>query len=494
MRAAPASATRSGVAFGPRPGPFRVSAMKKATVHMVSLGCPKNRVDSEVMLGLAVQRGFQVVDDPALAEVIVVNTCGFIDAAKRESIDTILGLAKHKQRGTCKRLVVTGCLVQRYADELAAELPEVDHLLGSGDVMQIGSALDGSATRVAVGDRAGYLLQSTHPRVLSTGPVSAYVKIAEGCDRRCAFCVIPQIRGRHRSRTADDIVAEVQAMAAQGILEVNLVSQDTIGFGRDLGLSPQQALADLVSRVADVPGIRWVRLLYLYPDALDDALLDLLANHPRVVPYVDMPMQHASDEILRRMRRGHTRARLAKTIERLRHRVPSVTIRTAFIVGFPGETERHFQDLCDFVQEFELERVGVFRYSDEEGSASAAFDGKVPRRVSYDRARHLMALQRRISRKLNRRLVGTRVQVLVEGASEEHEYVLEGRHAGQAPDIDGQIWFTDSDVQAGELWEAQVARATDYDLVVRVVGDHPLATSRKRPPGTRRSLPVLNAP
>ncbi len=464
---------------------------KPRTVHLVSLGCPKNRVDSEVMLGIASQSGFLVVDDPARADVIVVNTCGFIDAAKRESIDTILDLARYKAQGECKRLVVTGCLVQRYAADLAADLPEVDHFLGSGDVLQIAKALDGTSERVAVGKQAGYLLQSSHPRVVSTGKASAYVKIAEGCDRRCAFCVIPQIRGQHRSRTIDDVVAEVRELASTGVLEVNLISQDTIGFQRDFGEPPQQALASLVRRVADVDGIHWVRLMYLYPDPLDDELLDLLAHHPRVVPYVDMPMQHASDEILRRMRRGHTRARLAKTIERLRKHVPGLTIRTAFIVGFPGETDRHFDDLCSFVREFELDRVGVFRYSDEDGSASMALDGKVPRRVSYDRARRLMALQRRISRKLNRKLIGKQVQVLVEGRSEEHEYVVEGRHAGQAPDIDGKVWFTESDVAPGEIWNAEVVQASDYDLVVRVQGDRPVAGQARASAPKHRSLPVV---
>lgn len=465
--------------------------MKTRTVYLVSLGCPKNRVDSEVMLGIADGSGFEVVDDPAQADVIVVNTCGFIDTAKKESIDTILGLAKYKSDGRCQRLVVTGCLAQRYSAQLAAELPEVDHILGSGDVLQIGSALDGSAERVTVGSQAGYLLQSAHPRVVSTGSSSAYVKIAEGCDRRCAYCIIPHLRGQHRSRTIDDIVAEIRSLADQGIVELNLISQDTVAYGRDLGSSGTQGLAELAERAADVPGLHWLRLMYLYPDALDDRLLDLLANHPRVLPYVDMPMQHASDAMLRLMRRGHTRSRLARTIERLRKRVPGMTIRSAFIVGFPGETDAHFEELCTFLQEFKLDRVGVFRYSDEEGTPAFGFDGKVPARVSYDRARHLMAIQRPISRKLNRLMVGKEVEVLVEGASEEHELVLRGRHGGQAPDIDGQVFFTESDVKPGEIWRAKVVRATDYDLVVQTLGEEALATSRRPEKKRRVGLPVI---
>ena len=460
----------------------------KRTLHLVSLGCPKNRVDSEVMLGIAAQLGFAHVDDPARADVIVVNTCGFIDDAKKESIDTILELARFKKDGVCSRLVVAGCLAQRYAAELAADIPELDHLIGSGDVLQIGAALDGSAPRVAVQSAPGTLIEASAPRVLSSSAASAYVKIAEGCDRQCAFCIIPSIRGNHRSRTIEDVVTEVESLVAQGVLEVNLVSQDTVSFGRDRGA--EQSLAELVRRAADVNGIRWLRVHYLYPDALDDELIDLLANHPSVVPYVDMPMQHASDAVLKRMRRGHGAKRLRAIVERLRTKIPNLAFRSAFIVGFPGETDEAFGELCDFVKWARFDHVGVFRYSDEENTHAVTLSDKVSKRVAYNRFRKLMAVQRRIAREVNRKRIGTRVRVLVEGASDEHEWVLSGRHAGQAPEIDGQVYFTESDVQAGQLWDAEVVEATDYDLVVRVVGDRPIAESRAKR-AARVVLPVM---
>lgn len=396
-------------------------------------------------------------------------------------------MASHKESGRCSQLVVTGCLVQRHHAELAAEIPEIDHLLGSGDLMRLGDVLDGKAPRDATGSAAGYLVHATDRRVITTGKASAYIKIAEGCDRRCAYCIIPVLRGTHRSRPLEDIVREAEQLAAQGVTEVNLVSQDTIAWGRDLGGRVANPLSGLVSRIAEVPGIRWVRLLYLYPDELDDALLDLLANHPRVLPYVDMPMQHASDPVLRRMRRGHTHSRLRKTVERLRKFVPGITLRTAFIVGFPGETDEDFAQLVDFVQWAKFDRLGVFRFSDEEDALSYTLPDKVTSKVSYARARKLMAVQRPIARAANKKLVGTHVEVMCEGQSDEHEWVMVGRHAGQAPDIDGQVWFDESEVRMGEIWGAEVVRATDYDLVVRTVGDKPLAKA----PKAKRSLPVI---
>ena len=460
---------------------------KRPTLYMFSLGCPKNRVDSEIMLGAATRAGYELVGDPSQARVIVVNTCGFIESAKRESIDAIFEMASHKQDGSCERLVVTGCLAQRHHAELAAEIPEIDHLLGSGDLMRLHDVLAGKAARDLVGSVAGYLVRATDRRILSTGQVSAYVKIAEGCDRRCAFCVIPDLRGKHRSRPVADVVREVEQLAAQGVFEVNLVSQDTSAYGSDLGGSRRASLTALVERVAGVAGIRWVRLLYLYPDELDDSLVELLSGHPNVLPYVDMPMQHASDSVLKRMRRGHSQARLRKTIDRLRSRVSGLTLRTAFIVGFPGETERDFEQLLGFVQWARFDRLGVFRFSDEDSAASYAMKDKVPARVSYNRWRRLMSAQRPIARAANHALVGATVEVLVEGPSEEHELVMTGRHAGQAPDIDGQVWFTDSEVAAGELWKAKVVRATDYDLVVETEGE----ALRKPARNVRRGLPVI---
>jgi len=433
------------------------------TVHFVSLGCPKNRVDSEVMLGTAQAEGFEHTSDASLAEVIVVNTCGFIDAAKKESIDTILEMAEYKQSGACKKLVVTGCLSQRYGAELAADMPEVDHFLGSSDMPKIRHVLTEPAERMLIGNPADWVVSAQEPRTVSTRGASAYVKIAEGCNRSCSFCVIPKLRGKQRSRPIEDIVREVEQLVSQGILEVNLVSQDTVAYGRDGDRG--ENLTALVRRVADVPGLRWLRLFYLYPESLDDGLIELIAQHPTVLPYVDMPLQHAADGMLRRMRRGHGGKRLYDLVERLRKNVSDLTFRTAFIVGHPGETETEFEELLTFVKWAAFERIGVFRYSDESECLSNTFEGKVTAQDSYQRARKLMALGRRISRQKNRELVGKRMQVLVEGASEESELVMVGRHRGQAPEIDGTVFLSGELAQPGTLVDVTVSQATDYDLL-----------------------------
>ncbi|MBX3181429.1 MAG: 30S ribosomal protein S12 methylthiotransferase RimO [Polyangiaceae bacterium] len=460
--------------------------MSSKAIHFVSLGCPKNRVDSEVMLGVAERAGYAATDDPSAAHVIVVNTCGFIDTAKKESIDTILAMAAHKQSGSCERLVVAGCLSQRHPEEIADGLPEVDHVLGSSDMLKLGRVLDGGAERMLVGQPADWVVKAADPRVISTRGASAYVKLAEGCNRKCSFCVIPQLRGRQRSRSADDVVREVEQLAAAGVLEVNLVSQDTVSYGRDLGGDAIEtgvtgkrfdsgALTRLIERIADVPGIRWVRVFYLYPERLSDELLELLGGHPRVLPYVDMPLQHAATGMLRRMRRGHGGARLRELVERMRLKVPGLVFRTAFIVGHPGETEAEFEELTDFVRWAEFDRVGVFRYSDEPSSHSFELADKVSSRTSYDRARRLMAIQRKISRKKNRALIGRELEVLVEGPSEEHEWVMVGRHAGQAPEIDGAVFLSGESVEPGTIHRARVTQVTDYDLLAEVAeGSEPL--------------------
>jgi ribosomal protein S12 methylthiotransferase len=439
------------------------------TIHFVSLGCPKNRVDTEVMLGVAEREGYAHVDDPAEASVIVVNTCGFIDSARKESVDTILDLTRHKEDGRCEKLVVAGCLSQRHPEELANELPEVDHLLGSSDMLKLGEVLAGRAERMLVGHPAEWVVREQDPRRISTRGRSAYVKIAEGCNRTCSFCVIPELRGKQRSREADDVVREVERLASAGVLEINLVSQDTVSYGRDLKNGAE--LAKLVERVADVPGVRWVRLFYLYPEKLDDALLALIADHPRVLPYVDMPLQHAADGMLRRMRRGHGGKRLYDLVERLRKRVEDLVFRTAFIVGHPGESAEEFDELLTFVRFAEFDRVGVFRYSDEESARSFALEGKVPPKTAAARARKLMSVQRRISRKKNRELVGRELEVLVEGPSEESELVMTGRHAGQAPEIDGMVYLSGGPVLPGELRRVRITGANDYDLVGDVLDE-----------------------
>lgn len=433
------------------------------TIHFVSLGCPKNRVDTEVMLGVAERAGYRHVDDAASAEVIVVNTCAFVNDAKQESIDTILSLATHKTHGSCRRLVVTGCLSQRYSEDLSRELPEVDHFMGSSDMLKLEQVLGGRAHRMLVGSPGEWVMRSSDPRTLSTRPGSAYVKLGEGCNRTCAFCVIPKLRGRQRSRPPDDLVEEAKRLAAAGIVEINLVSQDTVAYGRDLPVSTN--LSSLVAQLSEIDSLRWVRLLYLYPEQLDEPLIELFAHHPRVVPYIDMPLQHAAESMLRRMRRGHGGARLRRLVQQLRGAIPNLVFRTAFIVGHPGETEEAFEELCHFVKWAEFDRVGVFRYSDETETPSSRLSGRVPARTALARAKQLMAVQRQISRRKNRGLVGQTLEVLVEGPSQQSELVMVGRHAGQAPDVDGCVYLSGGPTCAGRMERVRVTHATDYDLV-----------------------------
>lgn len=479
--------------------------MPKKRIHFVSLGCPKNRVDTEVMVGVALGDKWTLTDEADEAEVIVVNTCGFIGEAKRESIETIFEMAELKKVGACKKLVVTGCLSQRYPQELSSQMPEVDHFLGSSDMLALGRVLSNKekAPRMLVGNPAEWVIRASDPRVVTGSTSSAYLKIAEGCNRTCAFCTIPQFRGKQRSRPADDVVREAENLAAGGILEVNLISQDTIAYGRDLdrrGLggtnTPREraTLATLVRRVADVPGLRWVRVFYLYPETIDEALLDLFANHPKVVPYVDMPLQHASDAMLARMKRGHGKDRQKRVVERMRKAVPDLFFRTAFIVGHPGETDADFSELVSFVEWAEFDHVGVFKYSDEETAKSFAQDGKVKPITITNRWRKLMGVQRKIARKKNKRLIGREVDVLVEGPSEEHELVMAGRHAGQAPEIDGQVYLGGAEVARGEMRRVRITQASDYDLVGDVIdgGPHEVGTSQEAKPTKKRvSLKVL---
>jgi ribosomal protein S12 methylthiotransferase len=433
------------------------------SVHFVSLGCAKNRVDTEVMLGVTGEQGLEVVDVPAAADVIVVNTCGFIGPAKEESIDTVLEMGRYKEDGSCAKLVVTGCLVQRYATDLAAQMPEVDHFLGSSDMLKLGEILRGRGERLMVGNPAEWSMRATDPRRLTQRRHSAYVKIAEGCNRTCSFCAIPAIRGKQRSRPVDDVVREIEWLAAQGVVEANLVSQDTVAYGRDLADRP--SLAALVRRIADVPGIRWVRLHYLYPETLSDELLELLAGHPNVLPYVDMPLQHASDELLRRMRRGHGGRRVYATIERLRRALPEMVFRTTFIVGHPGEADGDFAELLDLVRFAEFDHVGVFLYSHEEGTRSGEMIDLVPSRIARARQRQLLSAQRRISRAKLRARIGTEVEVLVDGVDEETELLLEGRWWGQAPEVDGKVHLANGDASAGEFRRALITHAADHELV-----------------------------
>lgn len=458
-------------------------------IHLVSLGCPKNRVDSEVMLGVALGSGYAHVPSAEEADIIVINTCGFIGEAKKESIDTIFEMAKYKE-GRCKKLVVTGCLAQRHPKELAEQIPEIDHLLGSSDMMKLGQVIAGGSERDLVGTPADWLIAADAPRALSTRPGSAYLKIAEGCNRTCSFCVIPELRGKQRSRAVQDVVREAERLVAQGVKELNLISQDTVAYGRDRAERPR--LAELVRNIAEVEGVHWVRLFYLYPETLEDELLELLANHPRVLPYVDMPLQHAADGMLRRMRRGHGGARLRKVVDTLRARVPNLVFRTAFIVGHPGETEDEFKELCEFVRWAEFDRVGLFRYSDEETCRSFTLEGKVQARTAQRRYRALMEIQRPIMDRKNRALIGKELEVIVEGTSDEHEYVMMGRHFGQAPEIDGQVYLSGGSCEAGQMRRVVISQAADCDLVGELIDEdapaRPTKGVRSKP---RRTLRVV---
>jgi ribosomal protein S12 methylthiotransferase len=449
--------------------------MKK--VGFISLGCPKNLVDSEVMMGHLKQNGYQITADAADAETVVVNTCGFIDSAKRESIDTILEAAQLKTNGQAKRLIVAGCLVERYRDELKAEIPEVDAFIGTNQINDILAVCDPNTnTRslpvVPIGNQsATYLYDESTPRVLATPSHYAFVKIAEGCDRPCAFCFIPQMRGHFRSRRFGSIIAEAHQLAEEGVKELILVAQDSSRYGEDLG--KQDALARLLRELAHTDGIEWVRVMYTYPTHISDAFLDVLAEEPKAVKYLDMPLQHASQNVLKLMKRGGNRKSLERLIERVRQRVPGIAVRTTFISGFPGETEDDFNELMSFIKSVEFDRVGVFTYSDEEGTPAFELAEKVPHRIAARRRNALMKEQAKISRRKNRARVGEVVPVLFEGESKESELLWQGRMETQAPDIDGCVLINDVPdgivPAAGDLVSVQITEGHEYDLVGRIL-------------------------
>jgi ribosomal protein S12 methylthiotransferase len=466
-------------------------------VYMHTLGCPKNRVDSEIMLGTLAEAGYRLVQEPARADVIVVNTCGFIESAKEESVSAILELAEQKREGRCKKLVVTGCLVQRHASELAAEIPEVDHFLGTGayqDVAKIVS--DAQAKRLVVPD-PDFVHAAATPRVNSLPSHTAYVKIAEGCDNACAFCIIPKLRGPQRSRTVDDLVAEAAALAAQGTVELSLVAQDLTAWGYDL--RGKQRLHHLLPELCKVDGIRWVRLHYAYPRDFPDALVDVMAAEPKIAKYLDMPLQHSSDRLLKAMKRGRDSQFLRGLLAKLRARVPGLALRTSLIVGLPGETEEDFEDLLRFVEEQRFERLGVFEYSREEGTPAAEMDGQLPEALKRERFARVMEVQQEIAREHQQAMIGRKVEVLVEGASEESEHLLAGRNAQQAPEIDGLTYVNevaipgapDAAVYPGEIVTVEVTDAGDYDLVGRVVSKDPRPERLPAKPAARRKASGL---
>jgi ribosomal protein S12 methylthiotransferase len=479
-------------------------------IGFISLGCPKNLVDGEVMLGLAQQAGHEITPAADDADVIVVNTCAFIDNAKQESIDAILEMAQQKRHGHCTRLVVTGCLAERYREELQKEIPEIDAVLGTGDVEAIVGAIEARAAERAAApvvfhrrspssarvptlhpptstlhpppstlhpptstlqpptsNLPTYIYDADTPRVITTPKHFAYIKIAEGCDYTCAFCIIPTLRGKYRSRTANSIVREAQSLAARGVKELLLISQDTTFYGIDRG--ERGELARLLRRLETVDGIEWIRLLYLYPTTITDDVLDAMAECDKVCRYVDLPLQHASAAVLRRMRRPGNRKTYDSLLSRIRARVPGVTLRTTFIVGFPGETEADFRELESFVEETRFDHIGVFTYSHEEGTRAFAVADDVQAATKRARRKRLMERQQRIVETSQQARIGSDVRVLIDGPSAEHELVVQGRLEGQAPDIDPVVYLTDCDpaeLAAGDLINARVVAAQGYDLLV----------------------------
>jgi len=417
------------------------------------------------MMGQLVERGHELTSQPADADVIVVNTCSFIDPAKQESVDTILEMAEYKKTGRAHKLIVAGCMVERYRGDIRKDLPEVDALVGTNELENIVALCEG---RPMAGPFEPYLYHDLTPRVLATARHFAYIKIAEGCDHPCTFCVIPQYRGKFRSRRFESVIAEATRLFAQGVREINLIGQDTTCYGEDLGL--KDGLAHLLARLADIPTAheKWVRFLYCYPNRVTQKLLDTIAGHKALVKYIDMPLQHASGPVLKRMKRGANGDIFLKLIQRIRNTIPGVAIRTSMIVGFPGETDADFETLCQFVQAAQLDRLGVFSYSDEDTSGSYQLDGKVDARAIYNRKRKLMAIQRRISRARNQKLIGREFDVLVEGPSSETDLLWEARLSTQAPEIDGVCYINDAGdslPRAGEIRRMRVSEAHDHDLV-----------------------------
>jgi len=445
-------------------------------IGFISLGCPKNLVDSEVMMGQLKQKGFQITADAEDADTVVVNTCGFIDSAKQESIEAILEAARLKTEGKAKRLVVAGCLVERYRDELKAEMPEVDAFIGTSQINDILTVCDPQTnTRslpvIPLGNQsATYLYDESTPRVLATPSHYAFIKIAEGCDRPCAFCFIPQMRGHFRSRRFGSIVAEAHQLAEEGVKELILVAQDSSRYGEDLG--KQDALAHLLRELSHTEGIEWVRVMYTYPTHISDGFLDVLAEEPKAVKYLDMPLQHASQNVLKLMKRGGNRGSLERLIERVRARVPGIAVRTTFITGFPSETEEDFNELMTFVKNVEFDRVGMFTYSDEEGTPAFKLPNKVDPKTAKRRRDTLMKAQSKIARRKHKAMVGETVPVMFEGESNESELLWQGRMETQAPDIDGCVLINDApegfEPYPGQIVNVLITEAQEYDLVGRI--------------------------
>ena len=472
-------------------------------VGFVSLGCPKNLVDSEVMMGLLARAGAELTRRAEDADVIVVNTCSFIESAQQESVNTILEMAAHKTGGKAKKLVVAGCLVERFRDQIQKDIPEVDAVVGTGELENILAAAGLSPTPAppsnspfvviqsrpegdaraaqgrfsrenwngAVADLPNYLYDDATPRILATPRHMAYIKIAEGCDHPCTFCIIPQLRGQFRSRRFESVIAEAERLAQGGVREITLIGQDTTCYGEDFGL--KDGLALLLEKLAAIEDLRWVRFLYAYPNKITGKLLDTIAQHEKICSYMDVPLQHASASVLKRMKRGGGADVFLRSIAKMRRTIPDLTLRTSFIVGFPGETEKEFEELCDFVREAQFDWMGAFAYSDQDGAQAYALEKKLSPREIERRRKHLMGIQRQISKKKKKSLVGREYDLLLEGESEETELLLEGRTPMHAPEIDGKVFVNDFpeeiDPQPGQFYRCQITEAHDYDLVAKIL-------------------------
>ena len=470
-------------------------------IGFVSLGCPKNLVDSEVMMGMLAQAGAQLTHSAEDADVIVVNTCSFIGSAQQESVDTILEMAKHKTNGKARKLVVAGCLVERFRDEIRKNIPEVDAVVGTGELEKILAATgvaqasrevspftiltsraEGDHRRAqgrfardawdgAVSDLPNYLYDEATPRILATPAYTAYIKIAEGCDHPCSFCIIPQLRGQFRSRRFESVIAEAERLARSGVREITLIGQDTTCYGEDLGL--KDGLALLLEKLAGIEGLRWIRFLYAYPNKITRRLLDTIAAHDNICSYVDVPLQHASASVLKRMKRGGGADLFLRSIEKMRRAIPGVTLRTSFIVGFPGETEKEFDELCEFVKAARFDWMGAFGYSDQEGAGAFDLEKKLSTREIERRRKSLMAIQKKISRAQKKALIGREFDLLLMGPSEESDLLLEGRTQMHAPEIDGKVFVNDypegATPDSGEFYRCRITAAHDYDLVAAIV-------------------------
>jgi len=483
--------------------PAERSPARPQKVGFVSLGCPKNLVDSEVMMGLLARAGAELTRRAEDADIIVVNTCSFIESAQQESVNTILEMAGHKIGGKTKKLVVAGCLVERFRDQIRRDIPEVDAVVGTGELEKILAATgvssqtatpnnspfvvlqsrpEGDARAAqgrfsreswdgAVSDLPNYLYDDATPRILATPGHMAYIKIAEGCDHPCTFCIIPQLRGQFRSRRFESVVAEAERLAQSGVREITLIGQDTTCYGEDFGL--KDGLALLLEKLAAIEDLRWVRFLYAYPNKITGKLLETIAGHEKICSYMDVPLQHASASVLKRMKRGGGADVFLRSIAKMRRVVPDLTLRTSFIVGFPGETEKEFEELCDFVREAQFDWMGAFGYSDQDGASAYALDKKLSPREIERRRKHLMSIQRQISKKKKKALVGRELDLLLEGESEETELLLEGRTAMHAPEIDGKVFVNDFpeeiDPQPGQFYRCEITEAHDYDLVAKIL-------------------------